>query len=156
MAWLEGTAERELEIAAPLDEVASYFASPDRFRDCVDDLEALEEVDDDVWHFQLEEMSAKGISFQGEYFVEYSRDGDVVSWEPAEAEEDEEGNMRSEGQVELTEVGEDRTRVEYQQTMSVELPIPGLMTKVFKPIVNREVRKGIESLLDCAKEALSS
>lgn len=151
MAWLDGSAEQEIEVSAPLDEVAAFFAHPDRFEHCIDDLEDLEEVDDGVWHFQLEELSAKGISFQGEYYVEYTRDGDVVFWEPADGRE---GNMRSEGRVQLTDLGDDRTRVEYEQKMSVELPIPSLMTGAFRPIVNREVRKAIETMLDCAKETL--
>jgi carbon monoxide dehydrogenase subunit G len=151
MAWLEGTAERDFEVEAPAERVSGFFADPGQFRDCVPDLEGLEEVDEDVWRFTLEELSAKGVSFQGEYLVEYRHDGRDVVWGPA-GEGDE--NMKAEGRAEITEIGEGRARVVYEETMSVELPIPGLMTSVFNPIVGREVRKGVGHMLDCAIETL--
>jgi len=154
MAWLEGSAEEKVEIEATVDEVASFFASPDRFEHCIDDLDELESTGDDTWRYRLEEFSAKGISFQGEYFVEYGRDGNVVTWDPTESDDGEEGNMRSEGRVEVTDLGDGVSEVVYQQTISVELPIPSLMTGAFEPIVSREVQKSAESMLDCVKETL--
>jgi carbon monoxide dehydrogenase subunit G len=151
MAWLEGTAERDFQVEAPVERVSEFFADPGQFRECVPDLASLEEVDEDVWRFTLEELSAKGVSFQGEYVVEYRREGQDVVWGPA-GEGDE--NMKAEGRAEIVEVGEGRTRVEYRETMSVQLPIPGLMTSVFNPIVGREVRKGVGEMLDCAVETL--
>ena len=150
MAWLEGSASREFEIGADIDEVAAYFANPEKFEHCLDDLETLESVGENQWKFTLQELSAKGVSFQGEYTVEYHRDDHRVRWESTG-----EGNMKSEGYADLEESG-DATRVDYEETISVELPIPGLMTKVFNPIVSREVRKSVGSMLDCSKETLES
>ena len=151
MAWLEGSETRDYEIDAPLDDVVDFFGNPDAFEDCLADLETLEKVGEGSWKFTLEEIAAKGISFQGEYTVDYERDGDVVTWSS-----DEEGNMKSEGRMEAEHVGDEQTRVQYEETISVELPIPKLMTKVFNPIVDREVSKGINHMLDCAKETLES
>ncbi len=153
MAWLEGTAKREYAIGAPAERVAEFFADPGQFEECVPDLESLQEAGEGVWRFTLEELSAKGVSFQGEYLVAYRRDGDEVIWEPA-GEGDE--NMKAEGRAEITELDEGRTRVGYEETMSVQLPIPGLMTGVFNPIVSREVQKGVGEMLDCAKQRLEA
>ena len=152
MAWLEGTAEREFEIDAPADRVAEFLSDPGQFEDCITDLDSLEQVDDGVWQFRLEELSAKGVSFQGEYRVAYQRDGHRVSWEPVEGDH----NMKAEGSVDVEPLGGDRCRVAYEEKMSVELPIPKLMTKVFNPIVSREVSKGVGEMLDCAKETLEA
>lgn len=150
MAWLEGTAEREFEVEAPADRVAAFFADPGQFEHCVPDLDNLEQIEEDVWQFTLEELSAKGVSFQGEYRVAYRRDGQEVVWEPTDVDK----NMKSEGRATVETLGEERSRVVYEEKISVELPIPSLMTKVFNPIVSREVRKGIEEMLDCAKQTL--
>jgi len=150
MAWLEGTAEREFEVECSADRVAAFFADPGQFEHCVPDLDRLEQIEDDIWQFTLEELSAKGVSFQGEYRVAYRRDGDEVVWEPTDVDK----NMKSEGKASVEQLGGDRSRVVYEETMSVELPIPSLMTKVFNPIVSREVRKGVEQMLDCAKQTL--
>ncbi|MFB6375890.1 MAG: SRPBCC domain-containing protein, partial [Bradymonadaceae bacterium] len=105
MAWLEGTAEREFEVEAPVERVAEFFADPGQFEHCVQDLDSLERIDEDVWQFTLEELSAKGVSFQGEYQVAYSRDGSEVTWEPTDADK----NMKSEGRVTVEDLGGGRS-----------------------------------------------
>lgn len=152
MAWLEGSTEQEFEVDASADRVAEFFADPGEFEDCVPDLDALEQVEEDVWQFELEELSAKGVSFQGKYRVTYRRDGHEVVWEPTDADL----NMKSEGSATVEDLGGDRSRVAYRETISVELPIPNLMTKVFNPIVSREVRKGVDELLECARTTLEA
>lgn len=151
MAWLEGTEEREFVIGAPKEEVAAFFANPDEFGDCLEEMESIEAVDDSTWAFTLEELAAKGISFQGYHETEYRRDGDVVEWESVGDD-----NMRTEGVVRVEAVDDDRTRVDFEETIGAKLPIPGLMASAFEPIVAREVRKGINSFLDNAKDELEA
>jgi len=150
MGWLEGDAERDYEIDAPLEDVIDYFSSPDNFSECLSEMESVDKVADSRWRFVMEEMSAKGISFQGEYEVEYERDGSTVRWYPGGRE----GNMKSEGKAEFEETTDGGVHVSYEETISVELPIPSLMTKVFKPIVSKQVSKGVNGMLDCCKKTL--
>lgn len=149
MTWIEGTAEREYVVERPYDEVVDFFARPAEFKSAMAELESAERVDDDTWRWTLEEKGAKGISFQGHYTVRYDRDGDVVTWETVE-----DGNMRSEGKATFEEVDDSRTRVHYRSEMAADLPIPGLMAKAFNSIIAREVKKGVESFLDNAKDQL--
>lgn len=153
MAWLEGSVEYEKVIEAPGEEVKGFFGDPSVFTQCVEDVEELEELADGRWRFTLEEMSAKGISFQGEYTVRYHHGDDRVWWDPAGDESD---NMKADGAIRIEERADDRTKIYYDETMSVDLPIPSLMTRVFNPIVSRLVKKGVESMVDCAKAKLEA
>lgn len=143
MTWLEASHERTIEVDAPLDEVADFFADPERLRHCMVALDFGEKVDEKTWRWFMKEVGAKGISFRGDYTVTYERDGDVVRWKSHG-----EGTMKSDGVANFKALGEDRTAVTYKETIASDLPIPRLGAKVFKPIAAREVRKGIDLLLD--------
>ena len=64
------------------------------------------------------------------------------------------GNIKTKGEARLTrlDVG---VRVDYREEMAPDLPIPRLLATVFKPIVAREVRKGILDYLDSIKRSLN-
>ena len=150
MAWIEGTEEQTFVVEAPFEEVVDFFGDPAIFKTCLDQVETAEEVEPMVWHWVLEEKSEKGITYQADYTVRYERQDDSVEWETIE------GNMRSEGVTECTDLGNGRTEVHYRETIATDLPIPKLMAKVFSPIVSREIRSGVGGYLVCARQHLES
>ncbi len=144
MTWIEATHQRNFEVNAPLEEVAQVLSDPSQIRRCMPDLETGEKVDDQTWRWILEEVGAKGITFQGDYTVRYHRDDeDVVTWKS-----EGEGTMRTEGRAEFSALSDDRTQVEYEETLASDLPIPKLARRVFKPIVARQVKAGVDDYLD--------
>ena len=145
MTWIEGSHQRSFEVDVPLDEVADFLSDPSQLRHCMVDLEVGQEIDDQTWQWKLEEVGAKNITFQGIYTVRYERDGDVVTWESQGAEGD---TMKSEGRAEFEAVNEGTTKVDYEETIISDLPIPRLAKRVFQPIARREIRKGIDGFLD--------
>jgi len=149
MAWIEGTEEKTFVVDAAYEDVVEFFCNPEQFQEAFTQLENIEEVEDGVWKYTLEEKAEKGIRFQGVYTVRYERDGDVCTWETLE------GNMRSEGRVSFRDLN-GKTEVDYLETIATDLPIPRLMAKVFKPIVAREIRGGVGEYLDNATEILES
>lgn len=151
MAWIEGTEEQTFVVNAAYQDVVDFFNDPATFKECLSQVETAEEVEKGVWRWVLEEKAEKGINYQADYTVKYEVTGEGRGeWHTLE------GNMRSEGVVECTEVAEDRTEVHYKETISTDLPIPRLMAKVFRPIVAREIRKGVGSFLDCARARFGS
>lgn len=151
MAWIEGTQEKTFEVDAPVDEVAAFFCEPAEFQACLTQVVTAEEVEPMVWRWVLEEKAEKGINYQADYTVAYERIGEgSVRWETRE------GNMRSEGVTECREIAGGRTEVHHKETIATDLPIPRLMAKVFSPIVSREIRKGVTSFLDCARQRLEA
>ena len=150
MAWIDGTEEQTFVVRADREAVAEFFCEPANFKACLGQLESAEEVEPGVWHWVLEEKAEKGIKFQGDYVVEYTRDGDTVEWHTRE------GNMKSEGVTRCKALGDGRTEVYYRETIATDLPIPRLMAKIFKPIVAREIRGGVGDFLDRSKAHLES
>lgn len=147
MAWIEGTEDRTFVVDAPYGDVVEFFCEPDHFREAFSQMEASEELEPGVWRWTLQPKAEKGIKFQGIYTVEYDRNGDSVSWDTRE------GNMKSSGSTSFDDL-DGKTRVHYQETLNIDLPIPRLMAKVFKPIVSREVAGGIADFLDRAQSIL--
>lgn len=151
MAWIEASHQRKIEVDRPADEVAAFLSTPSQLRHCMGELERGEEVDEQTWRWIMKEIGARNITFQGDYTVRYQRDGDVVTWKT-----EGEGNMRTEGRAKVRDLGGGRSEVNYEETLASDLPIPRLAAKVFGPIVAREVRKGIDGLLDNVQEYLNA
>lgn len=151
MAWIEASHQRTIEVDAPKDEVAEFFATPAQIVNCMVDLERGEEIDEQTWRWLRKEIGARNISFQGDYTVRYERDGDIVRWESVG-----EGNMRTKGVVKVQEIRPGRTEFTYEETIASDLPIPGLAAKVFRPIAAREVRKGVDEFLEQVEAYLNA
>ena len=143
MTWIEADYQRTFEVDAPVEEVAEFLSTPSSIRDCMVDLQRAERIDDQTYRWVLEEVGAKNITFQGDYTVKYRRDGNTVRWESIG-----EGTMRTEGSAQLESLGDRRTRIDYRETIASDLPVPKLARRVFKPLVARETRKGIEGYLE--------
>lgn len=143
MTWVEGQHQRTFEVGVELEEVAEFLSDPSRLKECMVDLADAQEVDDQTWRWIREEVGAKNITFQPDYTVRYTRQGDVVVWESVG-----DGTMRSEGRAELEAIDEQTTRVDYREKLASDLPIPKLARKVFEPIVGREVKKGVNEFVD--------
>lgn len=152
MAWIEATHKRTIEVKAPLDEAADFMADPSRLKKCMISMEEFEVVDEKTYRWLLKEVGAKNITFRGDYTVHYERDGDVVTWESLEGK----GNMRTSGKATYKALGENHTEIVYEETLASDLPIPKLAAKVFRPIVAREVAKGIDELIDAIEETLNA
>lgn len=148
MAWIEGTHEETFTVNADYDDVVAFFCDPAEFKRAFNQMESMEEVEDGVWEWVLEEKNEKGIKFQGRYVVDYVREGDTLTWSTRE------GNMRSEGKTEITDLGGGQTEVHYVETLATDLPIPRLAAKIFKPIVAREIRQGVGEFLEICRDLL--
>lgn len=146
MAWIDGTERRTYDIRAPIERVYAFLTRPALLVAAFADLERHELLDERTARWQLKEKKDKGIKFRPDYTVRYGGNGtDRVEWGPVT------GNMRSTGRAVLRAKGPELTEVDYEETIESDLPIPGLMAKVFKPIVAREIRKGVQGFLDRVK-----
>ena len=151
MAWIDGTHEETFVVDAPADEVADFFCDPARFQEAFGEMESGEEIEDGVWHWTLKEKNEKGISFKGEYTVEYQRDAMTVTWTTRSG-----GNMTSEGRTEVTDLGGGQAEVKYLEKIATDLPIPKLAAKMFRPIVSKNIANGVGDFLTRARSILQS
>lgn len=146
MAWIDGTHQETFVVDADYETVRDVFCDPARFKAAFTQLESSEEVEPGTWHWTLQEKSEKGIKFKADYTVRYTRDDDVLTWETLE------GNMKSRGRTEVRQTASGKGEVHYSETISTSLPIPKLAGKVFQPIVQREVSKGVTDFLVHARD----
>ena len=121
------------------------FCDPARFKAAFTEMERAQELEPGTWRWVLEEKSEKGIKFKADYTVRYTREDNVLTWDTID------GNMKSRGRVEVRQTASNKAEVDYSETISTSLPIPKLMTKVFQPIVQREVTKGVSDFLRHAR-----
>ncbi len=149
MAWIEGTESQCFQVSASPTEVADYFSDPERFAAAFSQLEHKEKLADGSWRWTLVGKSEKGITFQGVYTVQYQRTADGATWETTD------GNMRSTGVV-VCAPSKDGTEVTYTEVLAVDLPIPKLAAKIFRPIVAREIRAGVGDFLDRSRLILGT
>lgn len=145
MPRFEGSVERVLTIRAPIQKVVETMANPERFSRFIDDLERLETVEEGTtFRWILKEISEKGINFKGDYTVRYERDGErQVTWSTVPG-----GNMTSEGHARFSSPDAGLTRVEYREHIVTDMDVNRLLAKVIKPIVDRQIARGVGGYLD--------
>ena len=150
MAWIEGTERRTYDIHAPIEKVYAFLSTPELLKAAFLELERHEILDATTARWILKEKNEKGVKFRPDYTVRYGGNGrDRVEWSSLAG-----GNMRAKGKAVLRSKGVDVTEVQYEETIASDLPIPGLMARVFQPIVAREIRKGVQGFLDRIKARL--
>lgn len=152
MPWIEGSHQRTFTVNIALDEAADFMADPARLKRALVSLDRAERVDEQTYRWILKEIGAKNITFQGDYTVRYERQGNRVAWESVK----DTGNMRTKGTAEFVELGEGKTQITYEETMASDLPVPRLAAKVFRPIVAREVTRGIDEFIDSLERTMNS
>ncbi len=147
MAWIPGTHEETFEVDAEYEAVRDFFCDPAEFHAAFTELERAEEIEDGVWRWVLNERTEKGLKFQPDYTVSYTRRDNVLTWETVD------GNLRTQGRCEVRDTSP-RPTVDYSETIETELPIPKITVRVFQPIVAREVKKGIVDYLQVSRKIL--
>jgi carbon monoxide dehydrogenase subunit G len=138
-----------MTISKGKEEVMAVMTDPDQFSAYLGDLETLEKKGEDTWRLILKELSEKGVRFKGDYTVKYTVSGDTLTWETIS-----QGNMSSTGRATFRARGEGATEVDYTETVECNMDVNRLLAKVIKPIVQREIARGVGSYLDRAKEGL--
>jgi uncharacterized membrane protein len=150
MTWIEGKAQKTFRINAPLANVYEFFITPAKMAPAFSDLERHEVIDEKTVRWVYKKKKEKGITFQPDCTTRYSGNGtDQVQWAPGGS-----GNLRSSGMARLKSLGDAVSEVEYEERSEVDLPIPSLLAKIFRPIVAKELQNTIFSYLDRAKSIL--
>lgn len=150
MPKFSGTESRVFTIRAPFDKVVETMTQPDKFRAYLGDLERFEKIDEQTWRWVLQEKNEAGVHFQGDYTCKYIWDGKrEFTWSTVSK-----GNMTSVGRTTFVKEGDKATRVDYTETIECDMEVNFILAKVIKPIVNREIAKGVGGYLDAVKAAL--
>jgi len=153
MAHFGGKYQETFTVDFPIEKAKEHWGDLDQIASCYGQLDHYEHIEDMTLLFTLEPKEALGgrVSFLGKYDCKYSWDRDnKFSWKTVGPKP----NVFSTGSIIFTKVGENKTRLVYDQTTEMEIKINRLLGKAISPIVKREVISGIKSYLSCMRKAM--
>lgn len=150
MTWIKGIEQQTITFRAPIEKTYAFFVSPAQRSKAYSDIERREVVDAQTERWILVTKKEMGVELQPDYTTRYEGNGkDQVTWKPAA-----EGTTKTSGIARMKALGPDTTEVYYEESVESNLPIPSLMAKVFRPIVAREIRKGVKDFLKNSQSLL--
>lgn len=150
MPKFKGSKHEVFIVRADIQRVVDTMSDPEVFSQFVDDLETLERVEPDTFRWSLKEISDAGIRFKGDYTTRYERDGNkTVRWKTVKSV-----NMTSTGEAHFAEMSGGGTRVDYTETIETEIAINRLLGRLVKPIVDRQIARGVSEYLKRVKTHL--
>ena len=142
--------KRTITIEVPKERVAVALSSPAEIQGFLaDDLDRSEVTDERTLHIVRKPVEEKGVKFRGDYVVQYTRDGDKITWKTIST-----GNMRSYGEARVTALGETRTSLEYDESIECDMEVNRILGAVLRPIVERKIKGGVAAYLAKVKAAL--
>lgn len=138
MPRFDATFKTTLELPHSPERVAAHFADLATIAAHSADVERWE-ADGDALHFVLTEQDHKITKFKGEYTARYRlRDG-VLTWETDTSRTH---NMGSSGRAVFVAAGTG-TRLEYTESLFLDLDVPALMAKPLKPMIAAILKKEV-------------
>jgi uncharacterized membrane protein len=142
MAWFEGTHTEAVTVGSDLSRVQAHFADLEAIIRHSSDVESAE-TEGDVVHFVLEPQDHGIVKFQGKYSCRYQvADDGAVRWETVG-----EGNTDQSGEARFTTLPEGGTRVDYRETVKIDLDVPAMMAPVLKPLIGQVLARAIKGYL---------
>lgn len=139
MATFEGTYTDILTVPTSVGATREHFHNLAVIVANTKDLEKGEIIED-VVHFNLAAQDYPGIgTFEGRYACRYTvQASGTMTWEPVG-----EGNVRQSGSVSFEPDGNGGTRVNYSETVSIDMDVPAMMAPLLKPLIGPMLRHEI-------------
>jgi uncharacterized membrane protein len=148
MAWFEGSHRTTFTVPASVEATKAHFADPATIVANTEHVESHTIEDDGTVHFVLAEQDHTVVKFKGDYRSRYVLDGDTLVW-TAEG-----GNTEQSGKATFTADG-DGTRVDYEETVRVDLDLPAMMVPMAKPLIGPMVTHEIKEYLSRMQKGLA-
>lgn len=143
MARFSGTHRESFTVDRPVDAVQAHFSDLDMIVRHYGPIERSEKLDADTLRLTLQEKGAKGIRYQAIYTVRYERGTPgLLRWTTIQSD-----NLWSSGEARFAAEGPGRTRVDYQQTIETEIPVPRLLAGMAEGLVRSEIVGGVKAYL---------
>ncbi len=152
MARFGGKYQETFTLDVSIEKAKEHWGDLDQIASCYGQLDRYEHIEDMTLRFTLEPKDALGgrVKFLGKYDCKYTWDKEnVFSWTTVGPQP----NVFSSGSIVFSKIGENRTRLVYDQTTEMEIQINRLLGKAISPIVKREVIAGIKSYLNCMRKS---
>ncbi len=141
---------REIELAAPFDDVFALVSDIPRTVSYFPKVERLVDIGENAWRWEMEKIGVDKYSIQTIYACRYHADREAgrVTWTPVEGE----GNGNVAGSWTLTDHGQ-TTRARYQASAELTLPMQSLLKMALSPVVKHEFNNLLDTYLNNLKNA---
>ena len=151
MAKISATEQCVFRVDADAERAYEFFSQPQLFRVAMHGVLRCEEQGNNDYRWLLEKQSDQGVQFQPDYVVNYVCDGSQsVRWSTRD------GNLRNEGEIKVVSRAEGGSDIHYCETIEPDLPITPLLMKLVKPLVKRELCKGLKDFVERSQNCLSN
>lgn len=152
MAGIDIALLREIDVNADPEAVYSLLADTRASLAHYPALDALIELGDDCWRWEMTPTGVKGVSHQVIYSVRYDFDpqAKIIKWTPLQADSD---NADIQGKFVIT-AGKTGSHIVLDTDGCIELPFPKLIAMAARPVVKREFAQQIDAFLGNIKKAL--
>lgn len=144
---------RDIELAADYDTVFDLLADVPKSAGHFPKLAHLEDLGDNTYRWEMEEVGVDKYSIQSVYACKYDSDkaNGKVTWEPIEGE----GNGIVRGSWTVKRQGESSTRAKFSTKAEMTLPMPGMLKLAISPVVKHEFNSLVDTYMDNLKKAFA-
>lgn len=141
---------REIELAAPWDEVFALLSDVPRSVSHFPKVDRLVDLGDNRYRWEMEKIGVDKYSIQTAYACKYDADSTAgkVTWVPVPGE----GNGVVSGSWTLTSVNENTTRAKFQTSAALTLPLPGLLKLAISPVIKHEFNGLVDTYMNNLKK----
>ena len=150
MAKVNSVIKETITINAPSKKVYELLSNYEKSASHVPDLRKIEKLAEDTYRWEFEPVGVKGINIQVKYSVKFSTIPEKeVSWETIPGS----GNAEVKGKFEINDKG-GSTELTLSMDVTIDAPIPKLMSKMAKPLLDKEVKDLVKGYLENIKKSL--
>ncbi|MDI6796697.1 MAG: SRPBCC family protein [Desulfatibacillaceae bacterium] len=126
---------KEMEFNADFDTCFAFFSDVPKTAEYFPKVEKLSDLGGNSFQWEMDKVGVSKYTLQVIYACKYEADKEkgIIKWTPVEGV----GNGRNQGYAKLTDEN-GKTRVQFYTKLDLNLPVPGLIKSLVKPLVVRE------------------
>lgn len=144
--------QRELVVNADIDTVFALLSDVPGSASHFPKVDELTDLGDNTFRWEMEKVGLGDHAIQTAYACKYFSDADAktVTWKPVKGE----GNAVVSGGWEMEEA-DGGTRITFDSSAELNLPLPGLLKLAISPVVKHEFTSMVDTYLSNIENALS-
>ncbi len=150
MPRFEGEAHEILTLNVPREQAIAAFRDPTTIARHTGQMASYTILDAHTIHFHVQPQSSHGVTFQADYTCRYDVDDQgVLTWRSLSA-----NNISVSGEARFTALSPTQTRLEYKQSLAMDMTVNRLLAALIGPLVKKGIRDGVLDYLKRMKQAL--
>jgi carbon monoxide dehydrogenase subunit G len=142
---------RDLEIPAGYNEVFDLLADVPKSASHFPKVDKLVDLGGNAYRWEMEKVGVDKHAIQSVYACTYHADKDngKITWEPVKGE----GNGVVSGAWTLTANGDNSTKVRFQTSAQLTVPLPSLLKLAISPVIKHEFNSLVDTYMNNLKNA---